>query len=338
MNRLAPSHAAAPRAAGPAPYQGAGSYCYADSLVMALAGSRPDRPPPDVALVEVATTMPFGAALVEQPDGEPYMLVSPLDVPPEAGIDRALAHLGWDCDRQVVAGGEAVALAALVDAVAAGPVLAGPVDVGHLTYNPRHRALAGFDHFVVVLEVGDGVVRLHDPFGYPWASVPVERFLRGWAAVGGEPHRRSGGVVQRGEPFTLRSRFRPVTTEPAPAAVAAQVLPLVRDMLRSVESPEGGGVWRNAPALRRLAVIVEDRIPPGWAELAVVFTLPLGARRAADAAWVLGPVAPRGAAVLVRQARLFGEAHRAVTAFDRAGLGRSLRRIARCYEELGTVI
>jgi hypothetical protein len=53
-------------------------------------------------------------------------------------------------------GGEGEALARLRAAVRHAPVLAGPLNMGYLTYNPNHPYLLGADHSIVVLRAFGG--------------------------------------------------------------------------------------------------------------------------------------------------------------------------------------
>ena len=60
------------------------------------------------------------------------------------------------------------------------PVLIGPLDMGYLTYNPY--AFGGADHFLVVLTVEHNHVLVHDPKGFPYATLPLEDLLKAWRA------------------------------------------------------------------------------------------------------------------------------------------------------------
>jgi len=143
-------------------YTGSGPYCFANSLSMLLDGPSP-------SVVEVLTGSPFGFELIA---GE-LPLFDPYGWTPELGVDAAVGALGWTCRRSEGDDAEA----RLVEAVAAGPVLAGPLDMGLLLYQPGTPADDMGDHYVVVLGIEDGVVRLHDPHGHPHATLPADAFL-----------------------------------------------------------------------------------------------------------------------------------------------------------------
>ena len=85
-------------------------------------------------------------------------------------------------------------------AAAEGPVWVGPVEMGHLRHQPEMTGPIGADHYVVVLDVDDERVLVHDPHGYPYASVPIADFMTAWRAE----------TVTYGEPFTMRTDFEKV--------------------------------------------------------------------------------------------------------------------------------
>ena len=103
-----------------------------------------------------------------------------------AGIPRwastqALNAIGWTST--VSKGGDAdEALARLVAASTNGPVWVGPVEMGHLHHQPEMTGPIGADHYVVVLDVDDERVLIHDPQGYPYAEVPIGDFMTAWRA------------------------------------------------------------------------------------------------------------------------------------------------------------
>ena len=52
-----------------------------------------------------------------------------------------------------------------------GPVVLGPLDMGHLIYNPNHTILYGVDHFVTVYALDSQYLYLHDPAGFSCIKV-----------------------------------------------------------------------------------------------------------------------------------------------------------------------
>ncbi|RAG49118.1 peptidase, partial [Burkholderia multivorans] len=63
-----------------------------------------------------------------------------------------------------------------------GPVVLGPLDMGHLTYNPNHTILYGVDHFVTVYGIDHQHLYLHDPAGFACMKVAFNDILEAWKA------------------------------------------------------------------------------------------------------------------------------------------------------------
>ena len=68
------------------------------------------------------------------------------------------------------------------EALAAGPLLLGPLDMGKLSHLPNHGQLQGCDHFVLLTGLSETEARLHDPLGYPNIALPLEDLAAAWAA------------------------------------------------------------------------------------------------------------------------------------------------------------
>ena len=83
--------------------------------------------------------------------------------------------MGWTC-RLEQGGDETGTCQRLRAAIQHSPVLIGPLDMGYLTYNPY--AFGGADHFLVVLTVEHDHVLVHDPKGFPYATLPLEDLLK----------------------------------------------------------------------------------------------------------------------------------------------------------------
>ncbi|MBG0819347.1 hypothetical protein HS048_01030 [Planomonospora sp. ID91781] len=60
------------------------------------------------------------------------------------------------------------------------PVLAGPLELGPRSYQPGAGKALGADHYLVVLEVSDDTVLVHDPQGYLYATLAVDAFAAAW--------------------------------------------------------------------------------------------------------------------------------------------------------------
>jgi PAS domain-containing protein len=274
------------------PYVGSGDYCYANSLYMSLLGSgaNPDHLP-SPGFLECLTTMPFGNTYL---NAAKLFFFDGLD--PHQGVTRAIETLGWTC-RVEQGGDEHRALERLRAAIQHGPVLIGPLDMGYLTYNPNYPFLGGTDHFMVVLAVEADHVVVHDPKGFPCATLPLENLLKAWRAE------RIGYVD---ETYILRADFRPVETVSRQEMIR-RTLPFIRFNVQ--RDPGGPEVYGGVRALRMLAETLRADVPDHLASHLLYFALPLAVRRNLDAqAFLAEGNKPEAAGLLQQQARLLGQA------------------------------
>ena len=308
-------------------YIGSGPYCYANSLAMALG---PDAPTP--AQIEVLTGSPFGFALL----AGRLPLFDPYGWDPNLGLDEALDLLGWDC-RQVGAAGDgsddaekdgAAALTALRKALAAGPVLVGPMEMGLLRHHPEMSGghPIGSDHFVTAIDADEDLVRFHDPHGVPYATLATGQFLAAWRAETIDyPH----------APYTMRHNFRrsrEITVEEA----MRSAIPRWRAWLRGrddLEMPPGS--LAGAEGVHQLASMVGDDLPADLHNHLVFFAIRVGARRLSDASDALARLGcDQAAVVAARQARLVGSLQHDVVMKRWDEAVRTLRDLAPTYDEL----
>ncbi|HZS77533.1 MAG TPA: hypothetical protein VFA41_13050 [Ktedonobacteraceae bacterium] len=278
-------------------YSGNGDYCYANSLYMSLlaAGAKAGEVPTP-GFLECLTTLPFGKMYLRLDEG-PLVFFSSSEANPDLGLTLAVQSLGWECE-ETRGGSAEEALVRLRKAVQDAPVLAGPLDMGYLTYSPFHRELAGGDHFVLVLAVEEDCVIMHDPMKYPYASLPLSEFLEAW---------RADRVGYRSAPYTMRSHFRQVEARTRQEMIA-RALPTIRHNL-SV-SLQGPVVYNGVAALSCLIDDLRaDEKPSSVLESLATFVFPLAARRSLDAAFFLREAGlPDAAQCMQRQAMLAGKA------------------------------
>jgi hypothetical protein len=298
-------------------YAGNGNYCYSNSLYMCLqAADAVYLPRPHE--IECLTLMPFGSHYFEQ-DSRPQFFPDLFPLDPDQGLTMALRHLGWRCEKSSARPDDAPeqALARLRLALETGIVLLGPVDMGCLTYNPRARgAPSGADHFVVCLALEEDRVLLHDPQGYPFATLGLPDLLQAWQAeqIGYAP-----GA------FTMRWAFQQVESL-SPAAVRDRTLNSLRQTLSSAHhtSHHCGG----SAALRRVADLLRAADPPGSLKELHHFALPLGARRSQDASGFLSEAKlPEAANALARKAELYGRS-------QYESVNKNWRKVAQTFESL----
>ncbi|MFI9387633.1 hypothetical protein [Kutzneria sp. NPDC052558] len=301
------------------PYTGSGPYCYANSLAMMLGETSP---PPGV--IEALTGSPFGFELI---DGT-LPLFDPYGWTPEIGLDAAIELLGWTCQRSDGHDPDE-ALARLTTALAAGPVLAGPLDMGLLLYQPGTPADFG-DHYVVVLGIDDGAVVLHDPHGHPYATLPTDAFLNAWRGAG-VPYTEAGYVLRAG--FALRYKVS------VPAALRRSLPAAAAWLAGRADVAVPPGTLGGAEAVERFAEQVEAGLPDGVRGHLVHFAIPAGARRLADAAACLASLGlDTASAIAIEQARLVGSLQYLVVTDDSKAAAASLRRLAPTYGQLAEVL
>jgi hypothetical protein len=302
------------------PYTGSGPYCYANSLAMVLGSAAPSP-----SVIEVLTGSPFGIELL----AGRLPLFDPYGWDPDRGLDDAIALLGWTCQRQG-AGDDEQALAMLRDAVKAGPVLAGPAEIGLLRHQPEMTGPIGSDHFVCVMEADDKLIRFHDPHGFPYATLPARDFLAAW---------RADTIPYKTTRYTMRTDFRRVRDVGPEAAVEA-ALPGAVAWLRGRDDLEvPPGTLGGADAARRLADLVSSGPDADMHGHLAYFAIKVGARRLADAATALGGLGhDQAAAVATRQARLVGSLQYDIVTGSNESAAQTLRQLAPTYDELAATL
>ena len=297
------------------PYVGSGPYCYANAFAMMFGVDAPS-----TAVIEFATGSPFGMQMI----GGKLPFFDPYGWDPKAGFEDALAALGWTSS--VTSGGSAEdALARLEVALRDGPVWLGPVEMGHLHHQPGMRGPIGADHYLVVLAVENERVLMHDPQGYPYASLPLGDFMAAWRAE----------TLSYGKPYTLRTGFTRVA-EISELDTIRRSLPAAGrwlSMAGAGEMPPGS--LGNGAAALALANLLERGGDEDLRGHLVRFAVRVGARRAGDAATCLARVGYHEAAEIAgEQARLIGSLQHPLTTGDDRAAAAALRSLAPTYERL----
>jgi hypothetical protein len=302
------------------PYVGNGPYCYTNSLVTVLGA---DAPTP--AVVETLTGSSFGFQLL----AGALPLFDPYGWNPDLGLTQALKLLGYTCRRETFQ--DAVeALTILRRRLAEGqPVLVGPVDMGLLAHQPDSDRATGADHFVVALEVTERDIVFHDPQGHPWAALPQEVFSTAW---------RAKEIGYADGAYAMRSRFERTERIRTDDALVSS-LTVAREWLTGRDLPVPPDTLGGRPAIERLAQLVKTGSQDGLAELLSRFSIPVGARRRADAAACFADVGATAVAeALHRQAREIGRLQYPAVRRDTQALARGLRRLGELHEELADAV
>ena len=181
------------------------------------------------------------------------------------------------------------------------------------------------DHYVVALAIEDCCVLMHDPQGFPYATLPLADFMAAWAA----------DTVDYGAPYTLRTGFTRVSAVSETEAIRAALPAAARWLAMDPQRPVPAGTLGNADAAEALADRLLDGCDDALRMHLIHFAVRVGARRASDAAACLARAGcPQAAAVAAEQARYIGALqHPLVTRRD-ASAARCLRRLAPTYSRL----
>ena len=280
------------------PYVGNGAYCYANSTTMLLTTIGEHIAP---STIEVLTGVGLGASLLA---GGSEIFFSNLGTAPDIGIGKALEILGFTCEERAHDDGADAPFDELRDLLSRGPVILGPVDMGHLTYVPHHREASGSDHFVLAFAIDDREIHQHDPAGYPYVSLPLADLAQAWRAERISYRRsayRSWTAPQRHEhpdATTIYTRAR-------------KWFQACYDEADAISAEQRYGPWLNAQAAisRFVENIQRADVSPQVRGHLVYFALPLGAKRALDYAAFFDAYEPNLAALKRHQAHLFGQSY-----------------------------
>ena len=297
------------------PYIGSGPYCYANSFAMMFGDHAPS-----TAVIEFATGSPFGMQLIggKQPFFDPY------GWDPEKGFDDALRALGWTSKTSKASSSEE-ALRNLELALRNGPVWVGPVEMGHLRHQPGMTGPIGADHYVVVLEVAGGRVLMHDPQGYPYASLPLADFMEAWRAE----------TLDYGEPYTMRTGFERLSRVSEEDTILASIPTAIRWLSMEGDHKMPAGSLGNGKAAEELARMIENGCDEELRGHFIHFAVRVGARRTNDAAVCLRRIGNlEASATAAEQAQLIGSLQHHLVAREDAAAAASLRRLAPTYEKL----
>ena len=288
-------------------YFGDVSLCYTNSLAMALDSFgfdvRPER-------LEALMVMGNGASIMKDDPHHPIVFFD--NGMPDASISNCLRMLGFTWEDFFVE--EPVAdLAEVRDRLTRmlekGPVVAGPLDMGLLTYNPNYQGLGGVDHFVCVLGLDGGRVHLHDPAGFPYMSMDFDDFAKAWEAR---------AISYRRGSFSMWGGFTRVR-EPEGEEVYREVSSIMR---KRYEAGEAGVIRSYAEAIRH------NGMSPQQKGIHQYFSFRLAAARSLYAARFLADHDPERAQIKERIASLFGQAHLHNLTEDNLALADTLGRIA----------
>lgn len=244
------------------------------------------------------------------------------------GLDAAIDLLGWECDRSA-GGSEVLAMERLRQASRRAPVLAGPVEFGLMMHHPGAGRAVGSDHYLVVTDVKEDMVRFHDPHGHPHATLPGGAFAAAW---------RAETIAYSPAPYTMWAGFRRLR-EVAPLDALHGSLPAAARWASGAGTGPDSDDVSGADACLRLADHAEAGLETWQRDHLAWFAIRVGARRLADAArWLPQVGADDAAAIADRQARLVGALQYPLVQDDRTAAAALLRRLAPTYREMAAAL
>ena len=248
-------------------------------------------------MLECLTLMPFGSHYDEREASRPLFFPDLYPLDPDQGLTIAIGSLGWACNRWMTEkqGAAEEAIAQLRTAIQQGPVLIGPLDMGYLSHNPR--AGGASDHFVVALELDEHHAVVHDPYGFPFARLPIKDLLQAWRAT---------RIDYASGAFIMRFGFRRVEQRSWVHVTSCSIAAL-REILSA--PPRSPTEYGGPSALLRVADLLRTDNPPSTLCELQYFALPLGARRCLDGADFLRSAGlVQASSIMTRKAVLYGRA------------------------------
>jgi len=276
-------------------YIGNGAYCYANSTSMLLKYIDEDVPP---SKIEVLTGVGLSASLKKQ-NGSLYFNNQTLL--PDLGITKALEILGFEYQSKVSKTEEDFPIDELKKNLLKMPAILGPLDMGYLSYNPRHEHLKGADHYVFAYEIKDEEVFLHDPAGFPFVSLPINNLRNAWKA---------DGIGYKKGYYRYITGVKRVNS-PTDKQIYNTALDYFRNLYKEGKAKTSKAIWYiGKDAIFRVAEKVKrDGLTEDKLGHFIYFALPLGAKRALDFASFFDYQNEKLAYLKREEAQLFGEAH-----------------------------
>jgi hypothetical protein len=197
--------------------------------------------------------------------------------------------------------------------------------MGYLHHQPEMTGPIGADHYVVVLDVDDQRVLIHDPQGFPYAEVPIKDFMTAWQA----------DTITYGDPYTMRTDFVKVA-DITDADAIRSIIPSAIEWLSvrtDLQMPPGS--LGNGQAAERVAEMIQAGAGGGLREHLIYFAIRVGARRLNDTASCLTLAGyPEAAAIAATQARLVGSMQHPMVTGNLVAAATALRELAPTYSQL----
>ena len=289
-------------------YFGDVSLCYSYSLAMALETYGYDF---KAEFLEAIMVMGNGASIVNEDEEHPLVFFD--NGMPDLSISHSLNILGFDYEDFYIKDGAEVDLeevkGKLETFLSNGPVVLGPLDMGHLTYNPNHTILYGVDHFVTVYALDGQYLYLHDPAGFACMKVTFNDILEAWKAEDIDYKRGS---------YSMWGNFKKVKS-PSQTEIYQETAKIIKTRYLNGQS---GVLEFYAKAVAENGLNTEQK------QLHQYFSFKLAAVRNLYLSKFLKDHDPEGARLKEELATLFGQAHLSCLKEDYQELSHLLYQIA----------
>lgn len=290
-------------------YFGDVSLCYSYSLAMALETYGYDF---KAEFLEAIMVMGNGASIVKEDEEHPLVFFD--NGMPDLSISHSLKILGFDYEDFYLKNGLEVDLEEikrkLETFLSNGPVVLGPLDMGHLTYNPNHTILYGVDHFVTVYDIDDQYLHLHDPAGFACMKVAFKDILEAWKAE---------AIDYKRGAYSMWGNFKKVKS-PSQTEIYQET---ARIMKNRYLNGQNGVLECYAKAVAENGLNTEQK------QLHQYFSFKLAAVRNLYLSKFLKDHDPEGARLKEELATLFGQAHLSCLKEDYQELAHLLYQIAK---------
>ena len=289
-------------------YFGDVSLCYSYSLAMALDGYGYDF---KADFLEAIMVMGNGASIVKEDDQHPLVFFD--NGMPDLSISHSLKILGFDYKDFYLKDGTEVDLeeikGKLETFLSNGPVVLGPLDMGHLTYNPNHTIFYGVDHFITVYALDGQYLYLHDPAGFACMKVTFNDILEAWKAE---------GIDYKRGAYSMWGNFKKIKS-PSQTEIYQET---ARIMKNRYLNGQNGVLECYAKAVAENGLNTEQK------QLHQYFSFKLAAVRNLYLSKFLKAYDPEGARLKEELASLFGQAHLSCLKEDYQELSNLLYQIA----------
>ena len=289
-------------------YFGDVSLCYSYSLAMALDSYGYDF---KADFLEAIMVMGNGASIVKEDDQHPLVFFD--NGMPDLSISHSLKILGFDYEDFYLKDGAEVDLEEIKRKLETflfnGPVVLGPLDMGHLSYNPNHTILYGVDHFVTVYDIDDQYLYLHDPAGFACMKVTFNDILEAWKAE---------AIDYKRGAYSMWGNFKKVKS-PSQTEIYQETARIMKNRYLNGQS---GVLECYAKAVAENGLNTEQK------QLHQYFSFKLAAVRNLYLSKFLKAYDPEGARLKEELASLFGQAHLSCLKEDYQELAHMLYQIA----------